>query len=482
MRVSAFHEALDRFDHGLALVAGLRPSPERMEVEGLLEVARLGPLRNLQGIAGAGLQDALARATRAWSEAPGGGAPGRTRLLLLRAEAERLLVTGQLTEGLAAAEQMRAEATQGGEEDFVALAQLYAGITHHFMGHPQESERHLDALLGWLTPDRQAGLRAVLGIDQLANALAYSALDFWFMGSPEAALTRSRQALDGTRAAGATVGQAAAAALGANLLYFLRVDERVMAEQSEQCYRLSLEHGIGMWQALAEVLLGRLAVMRGELAGAAGIERIRSAMARWQAMGLAIGVDFFVVVLADSCFLAAGRLRSGDDPTPQRSGDDDGDDAARLLATGLAAIEGILGPVRKQCWQAYEAELHRLHGELLLARDGPAAVGEALACFTKSLQLGRAQGALAWELRAAMSLVRLRERQHDPRSAAPWASEGRLAELAEARACLREVYARFTEGFAFPDLQDAAALLGGAADSCDFNAARPGAGAVGVAR
>ena len=92
-----------------------------------------------------------------------------------------------------------------------------------------------------------------------------------------------------------------------------------------------------------------------------------------------------------------------------------------LLATGLAAIDTLLGP-KVPCGQSYQAELHRVRGELLLARDGLAAAGEALACFQRAMQLGREKGALAWELRAAMSLVRLRERQ----------GETYAAELAEA--------------------------------------------------
>ena len=66
----------------------------------------------------------------------------------------------------------------------------------------------------------------------------------------------------------------------------------------------------------------------------------------------------------------------------------------------------------------------------------------------QSLQLGREMGALTWELRAAMSLVRLRMRQ----------GEDYATELAEACRTLRTPYARFTEGFEFPDLQEAAAL------------------------
>ncbi len=48
------------------------------------------------------------------------------------------------------------------------------------------------------------------------------------------------------------------------------------------------------------------------------------------------------------------------------------------------------------------------------------------------MALGWETGALAWELHAAMSPVRLRERQ----------VEAHAAKLAEARLCLRDVYAR----------------------------------------
>jgi predicted ATPase len=66
------------------------------------------------------------------------------------------------------------------------------------------------------------------------------------------------------------------------------------------------------------------------------------------------------------------------------------------------------------------------------------------------MQIGREQKALAWELRAVMSLVRLRLRQ----------GEACAAELTEAHQLLRDLYARFTEGFGFPDLQEAARLIG----------------------
>ena len=49
-----------------------------------------------------------------------------------------------------------------------------------------------------------------------------------------------------------------------------------------------------------------------------------------------------------------------------------------------------------------------------------------------------------------MSIVRLRQRQ----------GQGYTEELVKAHACLSSIYARFTEGFAYPDLEEAAVLIG----------------------
>ena len=96
--------------------------------------------------------------------------------------------------------------------------------------------------------------------------------------------------------------------------------------------------------------------------------------------------------------------------------------------------------------RAYEAELHRLHGELLLnaecgVRNAALAAEER---FQQALAVAHRQQARSWELRAAMSLARLWQQQ-DKR--------------AEARQFLAEVYGWFTEGFDTLDLQEARALL-----------------------
>ena len=93
--------------------------------------------------------------------------------------------------------------------------------------------------------------------------------------------------------------------------------------------------------------------------------------------------------------------------------------------------------------QQRDADLHRrLAGVLLRLDPGDAARAEGE--FRRALEFARSQSARLFELRAARDLARLRRDQ------------GRLA---DAHGLLAPVYSSFTEGFAFPDLIEARALL-----------------------
>jgi predicted ATPase len=89
----------------------------------------------------------------------------------------------------------------------------------------------------------------------------------------------------------------------------------------------------------------------------------------------------------------------------------------------------------------FAAELNRHKGELR-RRRGHSGAAEEL--YRKALSIAEEQEAKLWELRAAVSLARLRRDQ------------GRRA---EARDLLATVYGWLTEGFGTPDLKDAKALL-----------------------
>ena len=110
---------------------------------------------------------------------------------------------------------------------------------------------------------------------------------------------------------------------------------------------------------------------------------------------------------------------------------------------GLSAVDEALTIIANTGERLCEAELHRLRGELLLARspDDPTA---AESCFHEAIEIARQQSARSWELRAATSLARLCQ------------SQGRRE---QARTVLGPVLAWFREGRDTRDLREAQALL-----------------------
>jgi predicted ATPase len=112
------------------------------------------------------------------------------------------------------------------------------------------------------------------------------------------------------------------------------------------------------------------------------------------------------------------------------------DDAWRCIGEAITAME-----TTKERW--CEAEINRVAGKIALKSPQPD-TAKAEAYFERALAVARAQQAKSWELRAAMSMARLR-RDQGKRDAA--------------RELLAPVYGWFTEGFDTLDLKEAKALL-----------------------
>jgi predicted ATPase len=107
----------------------------------------------------------------------------------------------------------------------------------------------------------------------------------------------------------------------------------------------------------------------------------------------------------------------------------------------LTALDDALQIAGRTGERWLEAELNRLKGQLLL-QQGRSEAAEEL--YRKALSVAAEQGAKLWELRAILSLARLRRDQGRHR---------------QARDLLAPVYNWFTEGFDTPDLKEAKALL-----------------------
>jgi tetratricopeptide (TPR) repeat protein len=90
----------------------------------------------------------------------------------------------------------------------------------------------------------------------------------------------------------------------------------------------------------------------------------------------------------------------------------------------------------------WSAHLLKLKGDCVFALSGSAVKAEAW--YLRSLELAKVQGAKSLELRAAMALARLWQKQD---------------KCVEAHALLSDIYNWFTEGFDTPDLSEAKAWL-----------------------
>jgi predicted ATPase len=112
-------------------------------------------------------------------------------------------------------------------------------------------------------------------------------------------------------------------------------------------------------------------------------------------------------------------------------------------AMGLGVLDEALALAEEMDERWWEAELHRLKGQLLLSLTADNAAA-AEACYERAINVAQGQGAKSLELRAATSLTRL------------WHRQGKVE---TARELLAPIYAWFTEGFDTVDLKEAKALL-----------------------
>ena len=139
--------------------------------------------------------------------------------------------------------------------------------------------------------------------------------------------------------------------------------------------------------------------------------------ADWQALGAKLATTQATVRLADAC-TKAGRI-----------------------AAGLDWIKVAAEHARTLHERLFEAEIHRVHGELLLER---AATLDAEACLRRSIEIARRQKAKSLELRTAMVLAQL------------WQHQGQRQAAYD---LVAPIFGWFSQGFDTPDLQKAKALL-----------------------
>jgi predicted ATPase len=240
---------------------------------------------------------------------------------------------------------------------------------------------------------------------------------FWLLGYPDEAKRKSQDAVALARELSHPSSMAHALSFAA-WFHQLRGDREAVQSRVQESLSLATEQGFSARQTQTDFLRGWLLVEDGQWQ--AGLEQMSGpfdraknagALARWHA--------HCAVLMAEACKTTGKAV------------------------DGLNQVDEALARTEQTEAREFEAELHRMKGELLLTQSATDEE-EAEACFRKALSVARDQSAKSLELRAAMSMSRL------------WQKQGKRD---EARELLGAIYGWFTEGFDTADLQAAKTLL-----------------------
>jgi predicted ATPase len=298
----------------------------------------------------------------------------------------------------------------------VRVGNRMMGTSLHYLGDQVNSRQHIERVLAHSPIDRIRLYR--FQFDQASAARCIYAHILWLQGFPDQAVRTSQTSVEGARASDHALSLCNALAQAACPIALFVGDLAAAEHWVAMLIEHSERHALAVWQIWGRCLKGVLLIKRGEFD--VGLPLLRTALDELRGTGYVLRYTGFLGVLAE------GLGRAGQ------------------VAEGLATIGEALARTERGEARWCTAELLRIKGELLLLEGARNAAAIAEDHFQQAVDWARRQGALSWELRAAMSLARLRRGQ---------------ARRKEARRLLVSVYDRFTEGFATTDLGAAKALI-----------------------
>ena len=416
---SALVEGVEQLTRALAQIARLQGTPALRREQIKLQVALITPLVHVKGYAAPETKAAAERARLLIEQAEALGEPSEDPLLLFSVLygfwiANYIAFNGEVVRELAAqfltlAEKQRATVPLMVGHRLMAVSLLCTGDM-------AQGRAHCDRAFALYDPAAHRSLATRFGQDAGVSILSYRGLAMFLLGHPEAALVDAERALKDAR----EIGQATSLmfALAHAWLVYLQCRKHAEATaQADELAALADEKSALFWKAGAMQARGYAFAVSGKTSDA--IQMFTSGLAAWRSTGSTMWLPLRLSQLA-SAHADLGQS----------------DDAWRCIGEAMTAVE-----TTNETW--FEAELHRVGGEIALMSGAPDAA-KAEAYFERALAVARQQQAKSWELRASMSLARL------------WRDQGKTQ---QARELLAPVYGWFTEGFDTLDLKEAKALL-----------------------
>jgi DNA-binding winged helix-turn-helix (wHTH) protein/predicted ATPase len=410
---SAYQEAAMHLNKGLALLETRPPTPERAQQELRLLMILAPVLRNTKGQAAPEVGDAYTRAytlCQQMADAP-------QHFLILRGLWNYYNNRAELRIAHELAEQFFSLAQRQDDVGILLWGHCLQGMgNQYYRGAFASARDHFAQALVLYDRFQHRSLMFQYGQDPGVLALAQFSWMSWMLGYPEQALGKSHDAL--ALAKELTHPYSLAAVLTwVALLHQFRRERQAVRQLAEAIMAIASENGFAQRLAWGESLRGWALAAPGQ--AAKSLEQIQRGLAALHATGQELWRPYNLALLAEA-YREDGYAEDG----------------LRALDEALAFVEAT-----GDC--LWEAELHRLKGDLLL-RQTPSDDHQSVTCFHRALDTARHQQAKSLELRAATSLAHL------------WQSQGKCQ---EARELLEPVYGWFTEGFDTADLRDAKALL-----------------------
>jgi class 3 adenylate cyclase/tetratricopeptide (TPR) repeat protein len=401
---SAFTEAEIHYTRGIALLAGLPETTERLRQELSLQVPLARILGATQGY-GSEHERSTSRARELIARLGG----GHGQAIALVSDAAGKIARGEVRAAREAAERLLDVALAEGSSPGLAWAHYITGQVAFFEGDLARAVEHAEQAAsffreedfrGW--PIRPGPLIHML----LAQALTQR-------GFPERGETEILRALEVGERSDSPADRFSAWSMSA-FPYVLLRDARSASRCIERLRALDAEDRPPFQHAISRIHGAWARAMQGEPESA--LQELRAAIDAYDALGCFSTRGCYLGMLAE--------VELG----------------ARRVVEGLATIEKALAAAPEE--RIFEPELLRLRGELRAASGAePDAVESDL---RDAIALAHELGARLQELRAAASLAR---------------QLARCGRAAEGREILASLHASFTDGFGARDLLEARALL-----------------------
>jgi len=287
---------------------------------------------------------------------------------------------GEFERARAVAQNLLALAQRSEDKTALLMGHRELGMSLFVAGELNAAKRELQSAMELYDPEKHAALALVFSQDFRATAQAYLGLASVLLGDAEGGVAHGRDALAYAQHLRHwhSICYVLSFLAGA---YLIAGNPRAAYPVAERTIAFSTEHGFPQWSAGGLMLRGWARIDLGEIE--AGLADIRNSIGGLEATGTLIWMQF-------AHFLLARALV-----------------ASRELEPALELVDKILAEIGATGGRWYEAEIHRLKGDILRGQGKP--LSEIESCYEAAITVARRQGARVWELRAVEALGALRE-------------------------------------------------------------------------